>query len=420
LGAAGKSVTKERFVVLHDVIYEYLNMTIGMIKHIHPYADQLMWGLLIMDTVFMGFNIAFGKLASVEAIVERLLIMGFIIYLVTNFDTLAYMLKNSIIKILGSSVNTSIFSDPTQIMSWAHHNLIGPMNAAIEKIDAQYTPPGFNITNPQAWLAASMQHMMDVWNVRLIFNILFLGIMIAFIIIAVEITLAIIEFYLIVLFALVVLPFIAWEPLRFIGIRAFTAVIAQSMKLGIIVAVVSLGMQVMNNLNAYMLSFTNLAGTLNTDLSVLALVLGSCAVLVFLCLQVPALAMSIIAGTPAFSSMTFSQNMIGIAGVGYAFMRGIRNVADTMPRSSWVASVAAPQQVQTSHSTSITTVPTSGAVSTGGGTQSTYRVSAGNVPRYEGQINAVNPVPEQKTIPPTKESSADQLYRPGGKGGSET
>src|SRR5208283_95889 len=288
--------------MLHDVISQYTNIIWGMIVSVKPYVNYLLWSLLTLDVIFLGINIASGKTSSMEAILERLLFMGFLVYIVTNFTQLSTMFKDSFIKILGGGTvgvpgfSSTIYHDPSQIISWAHDNMIAPMNEAIKKVDQAYTAPKFSITQAGQWLASSEQHMMDVWNVRLIFNLVFLGILLSFIIIAVEMTVAIIEFYLILLFSLVLVPFVAWQPLRFIGTRAFTAVIAQALKLGIIVDVISLGMQVMNNLSSYMLSFTNLGSALNTqglDLSILGLVLASCAVLVFLSIQVPALAMSL-------------------------------------------------------------------------------------------------------------------------------
>ena len=138
-----------------------------------------------------------------------------------------------------------------------------------------------------------MQHMLDTWNIKLVFNLIFLGIEISFVIVAVELTLAQIEFYLVMFFALILLPFIAWEPLRFIGMRTISAVISQAIKLGIILAVISLGMYVLNSVTKDLLNSPDIAQALNQqgpDFSIVGEIFAACAVLTFLCLQIPALA----------------------------------------------------------------------------------------------------------------------------------
>ena len=94
--------------MLHDTIYLYLQNILAMIDSVKPFSNRLLYLLLGLDVVFMGFNIAMGKLASIEKIVERLLFMGFVIYIVNNFTGLSYMFKNSFIQILGPIPATSI------------------------------------------------------------------------------------------------------------------------------------------------------------------------------------------------------------------------------------------------------------------------------------------------------------------------
>src|SRR5208283_996643 len=411
--------------MLHDVIYQYTNIILNMIEKVKPFSNHLLWGLLILDVVFLGLNIAMGKTASVEAIVERLLFMGFVIYIISNFTSLSYMFRNSLIKILGytGGIDQSIYNDPTQIMHWAQDHLIGPMNEAIKKVDQAYTAPQFNITQAGQWLSASVQHMTEVWNVRIIFNLIYLGVQLAFIIIAVEMTIARIEFYLIVLFALVIVPFIAWQPLRFIGTRAFTAVIAQALKLGIIVAIISLGMQVMNNLSSYMLSFTNLGSALNTqglDLSILGLVLASCAVLVFLSIQVPALAMSLISGNPALSASGFGQNMMGIAAIGTAAVAGFRSIGASSQSSYHPTSPQRSYATNASGSSSVSSGPTS-AGTPPGAAQNLFATAVGAGPspsRSAAPVSGVNPVYPGSKPSTEQKQPADRMFQSVGPGGS--
>ena len=204
---------------------------------------------------------------------------------------------------------------------------IAPMNEAIKRVDEAYNPPAFNVLQAGQWLATSFGHMEDVWSVRLIFNLVHLGIQLAFIIIAVEMTIARIEFYLIVLFALVLVPFIASGPLRFYRLARVFRSYRPSPQVGIIVAIVTLGMHVMSSLNSSILNQmnpTDIDGSI--DFSVVGLVLASCAVLVFLSIQVPALAMALISGNPALSASGFPGNMMGIAAIGMAAANGLRSV----------------------------------------------------------------------------------------------
>src|SRR5208283_1386320 len=356
---------------------------------------------LTLDVIFLGINIASGKTSSMEAILERLLFMGFLVYIVTNFTQLSTMFKDSFIKILGGGTvgvpgfSSTIYHDPSQIISWAHDNMIAPMNEAIKKVDQAYTAPKFSITQAGQWLASSEQHMMDVWNVRLIFNLVFLGILLSFIIIAVEMTVAIIEFYLILLFSLVLVPFVAWQPLRFIGTRAFTAVIAQALKLGIIVAVISLGMRVMNNINATILQKMNPSDINSSlDFSLVGIELAACAVIVFLSIQVPALTMSLISGNPALSASGFGQNMMGIAAIGTAAIAGFRSIGASSQSSYRPTSPQPSYATNASGSSSVSSGPTS-AGTPPGAAQNLFATAVGAGPspsRSAAPVSGVNPV----------------------------
>ena len=405
--------------MLHDTIYLYLQNILAMIDSVKPFSNRLLYLLLGLDVVFMGFNIAMGKLASIEKIVERLLFMGFVIYIVNNFTGLSYMFKNSFIQILGQTgdLNQTIYDDPSQIMNWAHAHLIAPMNEAIKRVDEAYNPPAFNVLQAGQWLATSFGHMEDVWSVRLIFNLVHLGIQLAFIIIAVEMTIARIEFYLIVLFALVLVPFIAWGPLRFIGSRAFSAVIAQALKLGIIVAIVTLGMHVMSSLNSSILNQmnpTDIDGSI--DFSVVGLVLASCAVLVFLSIQVPALAMALISGNPALSASGFAGNMMGIAAIGMAAANGLRSVIQSggsshsysHPPTSYATQPATGTAVVSSSPTSGGTPPLAQTLfhSAPGSPPSTPRSGSGAV------AAKVNPVTSETGTTAAHAATPDRMFQP--------
>ena len=406
--------------MLHDTIYLYTKLILNMIDQAKPYANHLLYVLLGLDVVFMGINIAMGKTASIEKIVERLLFMGFVVYIVTNFTSLAYMFKNSFVNILGvtGGLDQNMYNDPSQIMNWAHAHLIAPMNEAIRKVDLAYTLPKFDVLHAGQWLSTSFGHMEDVWSVRLIFNLVHLLIQLAFIIIAVEMTIARIEFYLIVLFALILVPFIAWGPLRFIGSRAFSAVIAQALKLGIIVAIVSLGMHVMNTLNGTILQVmnpTDIDGSI--DFSVVGLVLCSCFVLVFLSIQVPALAMALISGNPALSASGFAGNMMGIAAIGMAAVSGFTSLF----RGGGGGGGGATQPsyaVNATGSTSVSSAPTSGGLPAGGA-QSLFAPSPAAAPSGSGSgSNAiaiaakVNPVSSATSGAAAQRQSADRMFQP--------
>jgi type IV secretion system protein TrbL len=396
-----------------------------MIDSVKPFSNRLLYLLLGLDVVFMGINIAMGKLASIEKIVERLLFMGFVIYIVNNFTGLAYMFKNSFITILGQTggLNQTIYDDPSQIMNWAHANLIAPMNEAIRRVDQAYTPPAFNVLQAGQWLATSFGHMEDVWSVRLIFNLVHMGIQLAFIIIAVEMTIARIEFYLIVLFALVLVPFIAWGPLRFIGSRAFSAVIAQALKLGIIVAIVSLGMHVMTSLNSTILNQmnpTNIDGSI--DFSVVGLVLASCAVLVFLSIQVPALAMALISGSPGLSASGFAGNMMGITAIGMAAVNGFRSMGQAVRSATSSSSGGGSGLPSPTYATQPATASAaiSSAPTSGGATlppaQTLFQPAPGSPPSAprsgSGAVAAkVNPVTETGTGA-AHTATPDRMFQP--------
>jgi type IV secretion system protein TrbL len=129
-----------------------------------------------------------------------------------------------------------------------------------------------------------------------------LGILIAFVIMAIEIVVTIIEFHIVTLVAFVTVPFGVLTQTQFMSDRAIGYVVSVGIKLMALAIVVSLGTSVFD---AYTVSATP---DINEDVGLL---LGA-VVMVMLALKIPAVAAALISGGPQLSA---SGAVMGAAGV---------------------------------------------------------------------------------------------------------
>jgi len=246
------------------------------------------------------------------------------------------------------------------------------------------------------------------------------------VILAVQMALAQIEFHLMILFAMIILPFIAWKPVRFLGTRAFGAVIGQAIKVGIITFIITLGIAILGTLVAMPSNkdFFHPDGQTVLFPNVLAL-LGACSLLLFLSLQAPSLATSLLTGSPAFSAATYAQNMGlgmivgGLAGGLRGLTRGSGNSQSPSapsPNSSSSGSAPARQQSASPSSPSVSYsvgsqfIPTQaspGSVSgsTGGAPSGIESGRAPERPQITVRQGAAN-ISEKAVSAPAKEPAA--------------
>jgi len=343
--------------LIHDVLSLFIQDIDNAINLAMPYVNDLLFALLGIEIIFFGYEIAFGKSASLGVIIERIIMMGGIVLIVRNFPYYTMIFSNSLSKILSLSIPSATadyVQSPGMIISWGQDVIVNNYNNAVSNV---LSHAGFF---GKALAAIDLNPTIFVLSIKE--AIIGLGFEISFIILAVQMALAQIEFHLMILFAMILLPFIAWAPLRFLGMRAFGAVIGQAIKVGIITFVVTLGVNIINTLAASAFNTGVFQPTTANIVSgnVLALLAASM-LLVFLAWQAPSLAMSLLSGSPAFNAATFGQNM-GLGLVMGSIAGGFRGLmrGGSSGGSAESSQATPPQQQQaSSSSTGRTGVPAS-------------------------------------------------------------
>jgi type IV secretion system protein TrbL len=221
-------------------------------------------------------------------LVRKVLLVGFFAWLVAQWHTLSTTVVNGFaalgLKAGGGAMSVSTFTtSPSQIVM-AGIKVIQGLLQYVQKI-----APG-----PIEFFA----HI----DVVLMAIVAAIGILIAFVILAVEIVVTIIEFHIVTLVAFVTVPFGVLSQTAFMSERAIGYVVSVGVKLMALAIVVSLGTTIFDNY------------TVSTDPGVgedVGLLLAA-VLMVMLSLKIPAIAGALISGGPQLSA---GGAVMGAAGV---------------------------------------------------------------------------------------------------------
>ena len=222
------------------------------------------------------------------SLVRKVLLVGFFAWLVAQWHSLSTTVVNGFaalgLKAGGGAMTVSTFTtSPSQIVM-AGINVISGLLQYVKKV-----APG-----PIEFFA----HI-DVVAMAIVAAI---GILIAFVILAVEIVVTIIEFHIVTLVAFVTVPFGVLSQTSFMSERAIGYVVSVGIKLMALAIVVSLGTTIFNNY------------TVSPDPGIgedVGLLLAA-VVMVMLSLKIPAIAGALISGGPQLNS---GSALMGAAGV---------------------------------------------------------------------------------------------------------
>ncbi len=269
--------------MIRDVIFTITDMIQQGIISLQPVVSRIMYLLLTIDISLFGIAVATGKKSSLANVIEKLMITGFSIFLITNFPKLAYWFQNWVVTNAGSiggNFNIDFLLDPGEILQYANEEVLDPLNKLIENSTGFFSGVELKVTFAIAWI----------------------GVMLSFLIITIQLSLAIVEFHFVILGSLLILPFTILEPTQFIGTKVFPATIGHAVKLGIISAVASIGMNVYK-------SVIHLDRLDKITLDYVVMLIFLSLFMAFLCVQIPAIANSLLSGIPNMSASGLIQNM---------------------------------------------------------------------------------------------------------------
>ena len=257
-------------------------------SNLQPAINYLIGIFLVIEIVMIGLWMALGGGDQLVSVMKKLLYLGFWLWIVREFPTLAEAFVQSLIKagqIAGGGGGGSVF-DPSNILRY-----------------------GLNTTDPMIKEIMSMG-ITEIVN-GIVLSISYVMIMLSYILIAWQIFYAVLEFYLITALVGIFLPFGFLEQTKFLAEKAIGAVIASGIKLMVLAFIMAVIEPVLSTLT--------FSGNLTlTEIWSALLTVGAMA---FLTWNAPGVAAGLMAGSPSLTAGTAVQNAV-VGATGAALVAG--------------------------------------------------------------------------------------------------
>ncbi len=257
-----------QFNTLTLTLQNFITVLSGAYGRIQGSASTLLGILIGIEVVLLGLWTALGGGDNVVGIFKRILHIGAWVWIVQSYPTLSKALVDSLVQagLLagGGSGDVSLLMDPSRLAGY-----------------------GLDATAPLTQKLADLG-MTDVSDL-LVFGFGYLAIMACFLIMAINVFLAVLEFYVFAALAGIFLPFGLLEPTKFLAEKAIGAVVSASVKLMVLGLVTSIIDPVLSSIH--------FAGPQITFNELWSVFLTVCA-LMFLCWKAPSLAGSLLGGSP--------------------------------------------------------------------------------------------------------------------------
>ena len=272
--------------ILDTMLATIAGFTTGSSGTITGYATSL-YGILILLDFILAVLLNLGETDHIKQLVRKVLFYGFWIWIIREWGTLCDVLLDSLM-ITGTAV--------------------GGVDASVLKTPSLLIDSGIEIAKPymdyaseMSWLDITMSPLN--WLMAVIG---YAGVVLAFGILALQIFITYVEFYIASALLLIFIPWGSFKYTSFVAEKAIGAVISHGTKLMMLGAVYGLSSGIINSMSI------NLVGEPEPG-SVLASMLGPFA-LCLLCWQAPGMAAGLMTGAPTLSAGT----AMGTAVAGFA------------------------------------------------------------------------------------------------------
>lgn len=285
------------------------------------------FGLLVV--ISLGMSALFWALDETRnvpaALIRKILLFGFFAWLITSWRTVSLTVVNGFValglKAGGGSLSVSDLLEAPSRVVMAGLKVAFELLKYIGRLAQEGLGTGF-FAHFDAILVASLAAI---------------GIIIAFLILAVEIAVTVIEFHLVTLIALVIVPFGVLTQTAFLSERAIGYVVAVGLKLMALALIISIGEQI----------FASYTVSLDPTWEECCGLLLAAVVMVMLALKIPAIAAALISGGPQLNAgsaaagvaamaagaggLALAGRMAGLAGTGAGAKAAQAMSASTMP-----------------------------------------------------------------------------------------
>lgn len=274
--------------VLDSILAQVASVTTGSMSSLTGMAKSL-FGILIVIDLILAVLLNLGETDNVKLIIRKVLAYGFWIWIITNWGMLINVLVDSLSE-AGSAV--------------------GGVSAGVLMHPSQLIDRGLYIAKPY-YIYAQSQNFTQIMAAPLNWLMAILGycgIILAFGIMALQVFITYVEFY---ISSALLLIFIPWGSLKytsFMAEKAMGAVISYGTKLMVLGALYGLSSSIFNSMSVSLSSEPDPASVLGAMVAPFALSLLSW--------QAPAMAAGLMTGAPSLTAGTaIGGAMAGAAGV---------------------------------------------------------------------------------------------------------
>lgn len=289
--------------ILDTMLSTIAGFTTGSSGTITGYATSL-YGILILLDFILAVLLNLGETDHIKQLVRKVLFYGFWIWIIREWGMLCDVLLDSLM-ITGTAV--------------------GGVDASVLKTPSSLVDKGFVVASPY-WEYAHNMDWLDITTSPLTWLMAvigYAGVVLAFAILALQIFITYVEFYIASALLLIFIPWGSFKYTSFVAEKAIGATISYGTKLMMLGAVYGLSSRIIN-------SFTiDLAGGQPEPFSVFSSMLGPFA-LCLLCWQAPGMAAGLMTGAPTLSAGTAAGTAVaGFAGAsaGGAMGAGVGSMA---------------------------------------------------------------------------------------------
>lgn len=292
--------------ILDTMLNSIATQTVGATGTLTGFA-QSTFGLLILLDFTIAIMLNLGEVDHIKQVMKKILVYGFWLWLITNWDTFCNAILDSLM-----TAGTSI----------------GGVDASVLKQPSQLIDKGFNIAKPYMIYATDQSFTQIcasplVWLTAVIG---FTGVIAAFTILALQIFITYVEFYIAAALMLIFIPWGTFKFTSFVAEKAIGAVISYGTKLMMLGAVYGLCSGVINSLTP---AFDG-----NPDLkTVFGLMLGPFA-LGLLTWQAPGMAAGLMNGAPSLTAGTAAGTAAASMAGGAAAAMGASSVSGGAARTA--------------------------------------------------------------------------------------
>jgi type IV secretion system protein TrbL len=273
--------------ILDTMLATIAGYTTGSSGTITGYATSL-YGILILLDFILAVLLNIGEIDHIKQLVRKVLFYGFWIWIIREWGTLCDALLDSLM-ITGTAiggVDASVLKSPSTLIDAGLYIAKPYMDYASEMSWLEIT------TSPLNWLMAIIGYA---------------GVVLAFGILALQIFITYVEFYIASALLLIFIPWGSFKYTSFVAEKAIGAVISYGTKLMMLGAVYGLSSGIINSMTV---SLTNGEPTPGAVLSSMLGLFALC----LLCWQAPGMAAGLMTGAPTLSAGT----AVGTAVAGFA------------------------------------------------------------------------------------------------------